>query len=150
MIPCALTRAKYAIIVVGNPRVLCKDKLWNNFLNYYKDCGVLVEGPLSNLRPSAIHLPKPETLKNASNPGAHFMSTAMFDAKDVARAASFQVPSNALSYWNNIGGGYGGGRGGSNGGGPVNANAMGYNRYVYCTCNMTELFFCSLFTYAYP
>ena len=65
--------------------------LWNNFLNYYKDCGVLVEGPLSNLRPSAIHLPKPETLKNASNPGAHFMSTAMFDAKDVARAASYQV-----------------------------------------------------------
>ena len=116
--------------MVGNPRVLCKDKLWNNFLNYYKDCGVLVEGPLSNLRPSAIHLPKPETLKNASNPGAHFMSTAMFDAKDVARAASYQVPSNALSYWNNIGGGYGGGRGGSNGGGPVNANAMGYNRYI--------------------
>ena len=70
---------------------LLQDKLWNNFLNYYKDCGVLVEGPLSNLRPSAIHLPKPETLKNASNPGAHFMSTAMFDAKDVARAASYQV-----------------------------------------------------------
>jgi len=111
----ALTRAKYAIIVVGNPRVLCKDDLWNNYLNYYKDNGVLVEGPLSNLRPSPVQLPKAKKLKNASNPGAHFMSTTTFDAKEVARsAANYQVPTNALSYWNTIGGGYGN-NGGNNG-----------------------------------
>ena len=33
----ALTRARLALIVVGNPRVLCKHELWNNLLNYYKD-----------------------------------------------------------------------------------------------------------------
>ena len=76
-------------------------------MNYYKDNGVLVEGPLSNLRPSACPLPKPKKLKNASNPGAHFMVTTTFDAREVKGSAGYQVPNNALSYWNNIGGGYG-------------------------------------------
>ena len=28
----ALTRAKYALILVGNPKVLCKQNLWNHLL----------------------------------------------------------------------------------------------------------------------
>lgn len=48
----ALTRAKYGIIIVGNPKVLSKQQLWNNLLHFYKEKKVLVEGSLNNLKVS--------------------------------------------------------------------------------------------------
>lgn len=60
----ALTRAKYGIITVGNPKVLSKHTLWNHLLNYYKENGLLVEGPLNNLKPSLIQFSK---IKRTSN-----------------------------------------------------------------------------------
>jgi len=51
-------------------------------LNFYKDQKVLVEGPLSNLKESVIQFPKPKTLMNPSNPGSHFMSTTVYDARE--------------------------------------------------------------------
>ncbi len=56
----ALTRAKYGLVLMGNPRVLAKDALWNALLAHFKDCGCLVEGPLTNLRQSAMQLPQPK------------------------------------------------------------------------------------------
>lgn len=56
----ALTRAKYGLVLIGNPRVLAKDALWNALLAHFKECGCLVEGPLTNLRQSAIQLPQPK------------------------------------------------------------------------------------------
>ena len=58
----ALTRAKYALILVGNPKVLCKQNLWNHLLHHYKENEVLVEGPLTNLKASLIQFPKPKPL----------------------------------------------------------------------------------------
>lgn len=55
----ALTRAKYGIVVIGNCKVLAKHPLWNQLLKNYQDEGELVEGPLSNLHRSEMHLPKP-------------------------------------------------------------------------------------------
>lgn len=60
----ALTRAKYGIIIVGNPKVLSKHTLWNYLLTYYKENGVLVEGPLNNLKPSLIQFSKIRTRAN--------------------------------------------------------------------------------------
>ena len=60
----ALTRAKYALILVGNPKVLCKQNLWNHLLHHYKENEVLVEGPLTNLKSSLIQFPKPKPLLN--------------------------------------------------------------------------------------
>ncbi len=57
----ALTRAKYGCIVIGNPRMLAKNPLWNALINYYKDNGVLVEGPLNNLQTSMMSFPKPSS-----------------------------------------------------------------------------------------
>jgi regulator of nonsense transcripts 1 len=54
----ALTRAKYGGIVVGNPRILAKNPLWNALVNYYKDHNVLVEGPLNNLQVSMMSFSK--------------------------------------------------------------------------------------------
>ncbi len=57
--------------------------LWNNLLHYYKERGLLVEGPLTNLKPTIIQLPKPKRLINEQNPGSHFMKTASYNAKEV-------------------------------------------------------------------
>jgi regulator of nonsense transcripts 1 len=69
-------------LIVGNPKVLSKQQLWNHLLNYYKANNVLVEGPLNNLKESLIQLSKPKQLVNAANPGSHFMTTHMYDARE--------------------------------------------------------------------
>ncbi|CAD6241281.1 GSCOCG00002614001-RA-CDS [Cotesia congregata] len=43
---------------------------------------VLVEGPLNNLKESMIQFAKPKKLVNSANPGSHFMSTSMYDARE--------------------------------------------------------------------
>lgn len=61
----ALTRAKYGTIVLGNPRVLAKQSLWNSLLNHYRDNQLIVEGPLNNLTPSHMQFPPPRHLAAA-------------------------------------------------------------------------------------
>ncbi|KAH8409220.1 hypothetical protein KR009_010835 [Drosophila setifemur] len=117
----ALTRAKYGIIIVGNPKVLAKQQLWNHLLNFYKDRKVLVEGSLNNLKESLIHFQKPKKLVNSLNMGAHFMSTIMADAKEV------MVPG---SIYDRSGGSSGGFNGHAHGrplpGPSVHCGPMGY------------------------
>jgi len=83
----ALTRAKYAVIVVGNPKVLSRHALWNHLLHHYKDTHCLVEGPLTNMKESLMQFSKPKPLMNSQNPGSHFMRTAMYDARDAMMLA---------------------------------------------------------------
>ncbi len=54
----ALTRAKFGVVVLGNPRVLAKRSLWNTLLNHFQDLGLLVEGTINNLIPCQIKFPK--------------------------------------------------------------------------------------------
>jgi regulator of nonsense transcripts 1 len=80
----ALTRAKYGVIVIGNAKVLSKQPLWHKMIKDYQDMGLLVEGPLANLRKSEMHLSKPTSkLVNKFNPGASFMSRSMVSAKEL-------------------------------------------------------------------
>lgn len=51
-------------------------------LNFYKEQKVLVEGPLSNLKESVIQFAKPKQIINSANPGSHFMSTTVYDARE--------------------------------------------------------------------
>lgn len=64
----ALTRAKYGLIVLGNPRVLSRNPLWHALLSHFAELGVLVEGPLHALRPYLTPLSKPR--------GSNFSSSA--------------------------------------------------------------------------
>lgn len=57
----ALTRAKYGLVIVGNPRCLCKNKLWNHLLIHFREKGCLVEGPLDNLQLSMVQLKQSAT-----------------------------------------------------------------------------------------
>lgn len=62
------TPCRYGVIIVGNPKALSKQPLWNHLLNYYKEQKVLVEGPLNNLRESLMQFSKPRKLVNTINP----------------------------------------------------------------------------------
>lgn len=65
---CWLFGIRYGVIIVGNPKALSKQPLWNHLLNYYKEQKVLVEGPLNNLRESLMQFSKPRKLVNTINP----------------------------------------------------------------------------------
>ncbi|XP_054159255.1 regulator of nonsense transcripts 1-like isoform X2 [Oppia nitens] len=97
----ALTRARYGIIIVGNPKVLSKQPLWNHLLTFYKENKVLVEGPLNNLKESLIQFSKPRKMVNSLNPGSHFMSTAMFDAREAMIPGSVYDRSGNGQHYNN-------------------------------------------------
>ncbi|EMC99325.1 hypothetical protein BAUCODRAFT_399389 [Baudoinia panamericana UAMH 10762] len=56
----ALTRAKYGLVILGNPKVLAKHPLWHYLLLHFKERNCLVEGPLSNLQTSLLQFGKPK------------------------------------------------------------------------------------------
>jgi regulator of nonsense transcripts 1 len=60
----ALTRARYGIVILGNPKVLSKQPLWNGLLTHYKEHECLVEGPLNNLKQSMVQFQKPKKMYN--------------------------------------------------------------------------------------
>ena len=92
----ALTRAKYGIITVGNPKVLSKHTLWNHLLNYYKENGVLVEGPLNNLKPSLIQFNKIKRNNNVPMISA-FMMKRHNQQQAAAAAASAAATATVAS-----------------------------------------------------
>jgi len=56
----ALTRAKYGLVILGNPKVLAKHPLWHFLLLHFKERNCLVEGPLSNLQVSLLQFSRPK------------------------------------------------------------------------------------------
>lgn len=64
----AMTRAKYGIVLLGNPRVLSKNPLWSHLLIHFRQAGCLVEGPLNKLQKCMIQLSKPRVPKQPQNP----------------------------------------------------------------------------------
>ncbi|EPX74570.1 uncharacterized protein SOCG_02053 [Schizosaccharomyces octosporus yFS286] len=60
----ALTRAKYGVIVLGNPKVLAKHALWYHFVSHCKDQGCLVEGTLNSLQKFSMILIPPQKPQN--------------------------------------------------------------------------------------
>jgi regulator of nonsense transcripts 1 len=94
----ALTRAKYGLIIVGNPKVLAKHQLWNNLIHYCKELKTLVEGPLNNLRECIVSFPKPKPMVNAVNPGAHFMQTNIYHADALAPISSMSAAPGPMGF----------------------------------------------------
>jgi len=56
----AMTRAKYGLVILGNPKVLSKHPLWHYLLLHYKERNCLVEGPLTNLQISLHQFSRPK------------------------------------------------------------------------------------------
>lgn len=55
----ALTRAKFGLCIVGNPKVLAKHPLWYELVIGFQNQSCLVEGALHNLRKCMSQFPKP-------------------------------------------------------------------------------------------
>lgn len=77
----ALTRAKYGMVVLGNPRSLSKNKLWNYLLVHFREHGCLVEGPMDNLRLSMVPLSKIESSKKENFDGVRGVGPKSFDTQ---------------------------------------------------------------------
>lgn len=63
----ALTRAKYGVVILGNPKVLSKHELWHNLLVHYKDRKCFVEGPLTNLQTCLLQFSRPRISHRQKN-----------------------------------------------------------------------------------
>jgi regulator of nonsense transcripts 1 len=61
----ALTRAKYGLVILGNPKVLAKHPLWHALLVHFKERGCLVEGVLTNLQTSLLQFARPKQMYRA-------------------------------------------------------------------------------------
>ena len=85
-----------------------QQSLWNNLLHYYKENGLLVEGPISNMKLSLIQFSKPKKLVNSVNPGGHFMKTSTYSAKEALTTLHPSSSStSSASAWTGRGGGGG-------------------------------------------
>lgn len=60
----ALTRSRLGNIIIGNPKVLARHQLWASLLLDYRDKDVLVEGPLTNLKPCVVSISRPRRRHN--------------------------------------------------------------------------------------
>ncbi|KAN0066277.1 ATP-dependent RNA helicase [Thecaphora frezii] len=88
----ALTRARYGLVILGNPKVLNKHPLWHYLLVHYKEKGCLVEGVLSNLQPSMIQFPRPR--RPLQKPG-DLMARHRLDLNDPVGPGSAAGPAGA-------------------------------------------------------
>ncbi|RPA85618.1 hypothetical protein BJ508DRAFT_178942 [Ascobolus immersus RN42] len=86
----ALTRSKYGIVILGNPKVLSKHPLWHNLLEHYKAKHCLVEGPLSNLQESLIQFTKPKV--SYRGPQRHQMAYIPPYINQMAQQIPPQIP----------------------------------------------------------
>lgn len=87
----ALTRAKYGIVILGNPKVLSRNHLWHHLVCHFKEKGLLVEGTLGNLRPSLLQLarPRPLNISDSAKLGVPQARSALPSATFPANPASF-------------------------------------------------------------
>ena len=95
------------MIVIGNAKILSKQPLWHKLIKDYQDMSLLVEGPLTNLRRSDMHLSKPAKLINKFNPGASYMSRSMVSAKEAMMSTplyDYSTRSGGLDGYTGVGG----------------------------------------------
>ncbi|CAG9949730.1 unnamed protein product [Clonostachys rosea f. rosea IK726] len=84
----ALTRAKYGLVILGNPKVLSKHELWHSLLVHFKDRKCFVEGPLTNLQACLLQFGRPNVkYRQKNNHGQQYGANSAMNGR-------FYPPSN--------------------------------------------------------
>ena len=101
----ALTRAKYGLVILGNPKSLSKHPLWHHLLLHFRDRKCLVEGPLSNLQ---ISLPQfsrpnqtyrgPQRYQSSSDHRASNMNNSMMNGGRNGAHPGYSDLGSAINY----------------------------------------------------
>ncbi|KAL6451169.1 NAM7 ATP-dependent helicase NAM7 [Candida maltosa Xu316] len=89
----ALTRSKYGLIILGNPRALCRNRLWNHLLIHFREKGCLVDGPLDNLQLSMV-----QQYTNGSKNSKNYKSKPKFGADSTVYSSTEFDTASVLSY----------------------------------------------------
>jgi regulator of nonsense transcripts 1 len=82
----ALTRARFGLVILGNPKVLSKHPLWHHLLTHFKEKDCLVEGPLNNLKPSMIQFSRPRKAWTSHDRFSHLAHQV--DAREALRGST--------------------------------------------------------------
>lgn len=93
----AITRARYGLVLLGNPKVLSKHPLWHHLLTHFKDRRVLVEGPLSNLKVTMMQFGRPRKLAGPTDKfRARNSNTAEFvrTSLPLPGSSQYMIPGN--------------------------------------------------------
>ena len=99
----ALTRAKYGLVILGNPKVLAKTHVWWTLLSHYKEYRCLVEGPLTNLQESLMHLQQPKQARPKNTLQNHYNRPQMRDF-DAASMVSYVPDDTSSMHSSSLGG----------------------------------------------
>lgn len=96
----ALTRAKYGVVILGNPKILSKHPLWHYLLIHFKEKKTLVEGPLNNLQESMIRFNKPRQPlnKNTLDPFSRRFEINAREALGAGIPASTQPRGQSVNF----------------------------------------------------
>ncbi|CAL9735877.1 ATP-dependent helicase Nam7p [Monosporozyma servazzii] len=110
-----LTRAKYGLVILGNPRSLAKNLLWNHLLIHFREKGCLVEGPLDNLQICTVQLTKMQPRKERNynenvnkqfdmsmGMGADIGNQNFNQGFDMQNFMSFQMPGSNMPFNNGL------------------------------------------------
>ncbi|SCV00280.1 LAMI_0G04016g1_1 [Lachancea mirantina] len=98
----ALTRAKYGLVILGNPKSLSRNSLWSHLLIHFREQGCLVEGSLDNLQLCTVQLTKTRTTPNERRMISQRLDLSQagsfnqmgFDDVDTQSLISFGGPEN--------------------------------------------------------
>ena len=90
----SLTRARFGLVVLGNPRVLAKEALWNNLLVHFQEHRSLVEGPLTKLRDAHIRFSTPRKVAQSVR---YIPQEALNEFKALGAKVGNQRPQNQSS-----------------------------------------------------
>ncbi|CCK69670.1 ATP-dependent RNA helicase NAM7 KNAG_0C05720 [Huiozyma naganishii CBS 8797] len=103
-----LTRAKYGLVILGNPRSLSRNLLWNHLLVHFREKGCLVEGALDNLQLCTVQLTKLPPRKRGGNGNKDanqfeidVNTRTSIDDFDLQSLMSFGAPEGANAF-NNV------------------------------------------------
>ncbi|CAI5437489.1 unnamed protein product [Caenorhabditis angaria] len=88
----AITRAKYGLVVIGNAKVLGRQPMWHDLITFYKDKGLVFEGPINNLKSVNLTLPKPVAKTSGIGSGRYGLQRFTYNYNEFRGTSNARLP----------------------------------------------------------